>query len=71
VPGDGKHVGVEQGAVVVGDAGQVGGRLPGAVSFVGEHDRDQGGVVGDRGGQRRRVDVSVRVAGQVGDLHAM
>jgi hypothetical protein len=64
-------VGVEQNPVLVGDAGEFGDGLQGAGLVVGQHDRYQHGAVGDRGGERRRLDPALDVDGQLGDFDAV
>jgi hypothetical protein len=59
---------VQRHTVVARDAGESGDRLQGAGLVVGQHDRDQDGARGDRGGQVRRVHLAVAVDGRVGHL---
>ena len=63
-------VGVEQGAVPVGELGELVHLLDRPDDVVGGHDRDEARVRAQRGGEGRRRDDAVLADRQVRDLHA-
>ena len=65
------RVDVEERALLLDDRADLLDRVDGADLVVGEHDRDQDRLVGHRRSHRRRVDASVLLDRQVGDVEAL